>query len=143
MPDIKVTTIKGFLNGDAYAKRNSEITVSELRAQDLLRNGLIEDYRETSAPPLQNKMATDPDNKELIGALPPENNLAPVPDNKDQVNPPPPPATVRVLSLKQEGHGKWIIVGEDEKQVGEFVGNKVDTQKELDRLVAEAGPAQE
>ncbi|MFG0755372.1 hypothetical protein ACF8O8_21580 [Pseudomonas sp. TYF_14] len=55
----------------------------------------------------------------------------------------PPPAAVRVLSLKQEGHGKWIIIGEDEKQVGDFVGNKADAQKELDRLAAEAKPAQE
>ncbi|WPX89185.1 hypothetical protein [Pseudomonas asiatica] len=55
----------------------------------------------------------------------------------------PPPAAVHVLSLKQEGHGKWIIIGEDEKQVGDFVGNKADAQKELDRLAAEAKPAQE
>ncbi|MBF8720192.1 hypothetical protein [Pseudomonas guariconensis] len=52
----------------------------------------------------------------------------------------PPTAPVRVLNLKQEGHGKWIIIGEDEKQVGDFVGNKADAQKELDRLVAEAKP---
>jgi len=55
----------------------------------------------------------------------------------------PPPAAAPVLSLKQEGHGKWIIIGEGEKQVGDFVGNKADAQKELDRLVAEAKPAQE
>lgn len=47
------------------------------------------------------------------------------------------------LGLKQEGHGKWIIVGEDDKQVGDFLGNKADAQKELDRLAAEAKPAQE
>ncbi|MFF3703938.1 MULTISPECIES: hypothetical protein [Pseudomonas] len=47
------------------------------------------------------------------------------------------------LVLKQEGHGKWIIVGEDDKQVGDFLGNKADAQKELDRLAAEAKPAQE
>lgn len=52
----------------------------------------------------------------------------------------PPPTATPVLSLKQEGHGKWIIIGEDEKQVGDFVGNKADAQKELDRLVAEAKP---
>lgn len=55
----------------------------------------------------------------------------------------PPSAAVRVLSLKQEGHGKWIIIGEDQKQVGDFVGNKADAEKELDRLAAEAKPAQE
>lgn len=125
MPDITVVTTKGFINGNSYVKRDREITVSELRAQDLLRNGLIKDYREKSAPTPDNKMAPDP-------------------DNKDQKNPPPPPpATTRALSLKQEGHGKWIIIGEAEKQVGEFVGNKADAQKELDRLVAEAKPAQE
>jgi acetolactate synthase regulatory subunit len=44
MPDVKVKTIKGFNNGGQYAKRNTEITVDELRARDLLRNGLIEEY---------------------------------------------------------------------------------------------------
>ncbi|MFJ5180018.1 hypothetical protein ACIP61_01155 [Pseudomonas fulva] len=47
------------------------------------------------------------------------------------------------LSLKQEGHGKWIVVGEDEKQVGNFVGNKAEAQKELARLAAQAKPEQE
>ncbi|MFK3944182.1 hypothetical protein ACI2KC_21295 [Pseudomonas monteilii] len=47
------------------------------------------------------------------------------------------------LSLKQEGHGKWIVVGEDEKQVGDFVGNKAEAQKELDRMAAQVKPDQE
>ena len=47
------------------------------------------------------------------------------------------------LSLKQEGHGKWIVVDEDEKQVGDFVGNKAEAQKELDRLAAQVKPEQE
>lgn len=47
------------------------------------------------------------------------------------------------LSLKQEGHGKWIVVGEDEKQVGNFVGNKAEAQKELDRMAAQVKPEQE
>ncbi|MCP3791239.1 hypothetical protein AB1H94_06355 [Pseudomonas fulva] len=47
------------------------------------------------------------------------------------------------LSLKQEGHGKWIVVGEDEKQVGDFVGNKAEAQKELDRMAAQVKPEQE
>lgn len=51
------------------------------------------------------------------------------------------PDSTRTFSLKQEGHGKWIVVGEDGAQVGDFVGNKADAQKELDRLVAEAKPA--
>ncbi len=47
------------------------------------------------------------------------------------------------LSLKQEEHGKWIVVGEDEKQVGDFVGNKAEAQKELDRMAAQVKPEQE
>jgi hypothetical protein len=47
------------------------------------------------------------------------------------------------LSLKQEGHGKWIVVGEDQKQVGDFVGNKAEAQKELDRMAAQVKPEQE
>lgn len=47
------------------------------------------------------------------------------------------------LSLKQEGHGKWIVVNEDEKQVGDFVGNKAEAQKELDRLAVQVKPEQE
>lgn len=124
MPDIKVKTVKGFNNNGVYAKRNSEITVSELRAQDLLRNGLIEDYREKQGVAPENKMAPPADNKVPV-ILPGDQNA------------------VTALSLKQEGHGKWIIVGEDEKQVGEFVGNKADAQKELDRLMAAAKPVQE
>ncbi|UTL92464.1 hypothetical protein [Pseudomonas fluorescens] len=50
---------------------------------------------------------------------------------------------VSPLSLKQEGHGKWIIIGEEEKQVGDFVGNKAEAQKELDRLAAQVKPEQE
>lgn len=46
-----------------------------------------------------------------------------------------PPVLGAGLALKQEGHGKWIIVGDDEQQVGDFVGNKADAQKELDRLI--------
>ncbi|WP_278929755.1 hypothetical protein [Pseudomonas qingdaonensis] len=120
MPDIKVTTTKGFINGSTYVKRDREITVDELRARDLLRNGLIKDYREKSAPAPENKMAPDPGNKDQKAPLP--------------------LVEARVLNLKQEGHGKWIILGEDEKQVGDFVGNKADAQKELDRLFAEAKP---
>lgn len=47
------------------------------------------------------------------------------------------------LSLKQEGHGKWIVVGEDGNQVGEFLGNKAEAQKEMDRLAAQVKPEQE
>lgn len=38
---IKVTTLKGFYNGDNYARAGSVIEVSESRAKDLELNGLI------------------------------------------------------------------------------------------------------
>ncbi|WP_047305227.1 hypothetical protein [Pseudomonas fluorescens] len=63
MPDIKVKTIKGFLNEGAYAKRGSEITVDEMRARDLLRNGLIEEYDVKKAQEPENKKAPEPVNK--------------------------------------------------------------------------------
>ncbi len=63
MPDVKVKTIKGFKNGGAYVKRNQEITVDELRARDLLRNGLIEEYDVKKAAEPENKKAQEPANK--------------------------------------------------------------------------------
>ncbi|MPS97501.1 hypothetical protein [Pseudomonas sp.] len=63
MPDIKVKTIKGFNNEGVYAKRNTEITVDELRARDLLRNGLIEEYDVKKAEEPENKKAPEPTNK--------------------------------------------------------------------------------
>ncbi|AGN83341.1 hypothetical protein [Pseudomonas putida] len=63
MPDIKVKTIKGFNNEGVYAKRNTEITVDELRARDLLRNGLIEEYDVKRAEEPENKKAPEPTNK--------------------------------------------------------------------------------
>ncbi|HGY9636454.1 MULTISPECIES: hypothetical protein [Pseudomonas] len=63
MPDVKVKTIKGFNNGGAYVKRNQEITVDELRARDLLRNGLIEEYDVKKAAEPENKKAQEPANK--------------------------------------------------------------------------------
>ncbi|HDS0941341.1 TPA: hypothetical protein QDZ12_004660 [Pseudomonas putida] len=68
MPDVKVKTIKGFNNGGAYVKRNQEITVDELRARDLLRNGLIEDYDVKKALEPENKKAPEPANKGGKGA---------------------------------------------------------------------------
>ncbi|WP_241507392.1 hypothetical protein [Pseudomonas sp. AFG_SD02_1510_Pfu_092] len=61
-------TIKGFNNGGAYVKRNQEITVDELRARDLLRNGLIEDYDVKKAQEPDNKKAPEPANKSGKGA---------------------------------------------------------------------------
>lgn len=63
MPEVKVKTIKGFLNGGIYAKRGTEITVDELRARDLLRNGLIEEYDVKKAEEPENKKAQEPANK--------------------------------------------------------------------------------
>jgi len=63
MPDIEVTTIKGFNNQGQYAKRGCNITVDELRARDLLRNGLIEDYGGKTAAKPENKAASPPANK--------------------------------------------------------------------------------
>lgn len=63
MPDIKVKTIKGFNNEGVCAKRNTEITVDELRARDLLRNGLIEEYDVKKAEEPENKKAPEPTNK--------------------------------------------------------------------------------
>ncbi|MBI6940342.1 hypothetical protein JET76_03215 [Pseudomonas putida] len=68
MPEVKVKTIKGFNNGGAYVKRNQEITVDELRARDLLRNGLIEDYDVKKAQEPDNKKAPEPANKGGKGA---------------------------------------------------------------------------
>lgn len=68
MPEVKVKTIKGFNNGGAYVKRNQEITVDELRARDLLRNGLIEDYDVKKAQEPENKKAPELANKGGKGA---------------------------------------------------------------------------
>lgn len=68
MPDVKVKTIKGFNNDGQYAKRSTEITVDELRARDLLRNGLIEDYDVKQAQEPENKKAPEPTNKGGKGA---------------------------------------------------------------------------
>ncbi|WP_049696614.1 hypothetical protein [Pseudomonas fulva] len=68
MTEVKVKTIKGFNNGGAYVKRNQEITVDELRARDLLRNGLIEDYDVKQAQEPENKKAPEPTNKGGKGA---------------------------------------------------------------------------
>lgn len=63
MNEIKVKTRKGFLNAGVYAKRGTEITVSEIRAKELLRNGLIEEFEMKSAPTPENKKAPEPANK--------------------------------------------------------------------------------
>lgn len=63
MQEIEVKTIKGFNGGAGYIKRGSTITVDEVRAGDLHRNGLIEDYELKQAPEPENKQAPTPANK--------------------------------------------------------------------------------
>lgn len=59
---VKVVTLKGFHNAGQYVGRNREIEVTESRARDLERNGLI--TREAkSAPAPKNKKAPEPKNK--------------------------------------------------------------------------------
>ena len=76
MEEIEVTTRAGFRNGREYAKRGSKITVDLVRAGELHRNGLIDDYKGmTSAE----KAAPAPANKQ---APAPRNKRAPMPENK-------------------------------------------------------------
>ena len=64
--EVKVTTLKGFNNGDEYARRKTVITVSEQRARELERNGLVarakkaEEPSNKKAPEAKNKAAPDP-----------------------------------------------------------------------------------
>lgn len=62
MDDVKVTTVKGFLNGNEYAKKGTALTVPELRARELEGNKLVV-RDQKKAPDTQNKMAATPDNK--------------------------------------------------------------------------------
>ena len=71
MPEIQLKTKKGFLNGHVYAKRGSTITADELRAADLHRLGLVEDYEVKEAENAENKKAPEAENK-----------AAPKPDTK-------------------------------------------------------------
>lgn len=59
MATIKVTTLKGFLNGAKYVGRGKEIDVSETRARNLEANKLVT----RKAPDPKNKQAPKPTNK--------------------------------------------------------------------------------
>jgi len=59
---LTVVALKGFDNGGTYVKRGTEITVSELRARELERNGLISRDAKR-AQVTQNKMAPKAANK--------------------------------------------------------------------------------
>ena len=68
--DLKVTTLKGFDNGGAYAPRNTVIRVTEQRARELERNGLITrevkkapEPKNKKAPEAKNKAAAEPKKK--------------------------------------------------------------------------------
>lgn len=63
MSNIEVKTTKGFNVGGTYIKRGSTIPVSEIRAGELLRNGLIEKYDVKNASSHENKKAPEPANK--------------------------------------------------------------------------------
>jgi hypothetical protein len=68
---IKVTTLKGFYNGDNYARAGSVIEVSESRAKELELNGLIRRAPTATEPSPEPKAAPTPKNKKN-----------PEPDNK-------------------------------------------------------------
>lgn len=60
--EVKVLTLKGFNNTDGYVKRNKQLTVTEQRARELERNGLV--TRELkAAPAVENKKAPEAKNK--------------------------------------------------------------------------------
>ena len=67
MEDVKITAVKGFLNGNVYAKKGTTLQVSEIRARDLEANGLAV-RGEKKAPEPQNKMAAPPANKSKAGS---------------------------------------------------------------------------
>jgi hypothetical protein len=61
MENVKVTAVKGFLNGNEYVPRRRSISVGELRARELEAGGLV--VREKKAPEPKNKMDGEPQNK--------------------------------------------------------------------------------
>lgn len=62
--EVKVTTLKGFDNHGQYVGRGREIKVTELRARELERNGLVTREAKKAAEP-QNKKAPEPKNKAI------------------------------------------------------------------------------
>lgn len=59
---VKVTTLKGFNDGPDYVPRNKVLTVTESRARDLERNGLVTREAKKASEP-SNKKAPEPKNK--------------------------------------------------------------------------------
>lgn len=64
---VKVRTLKGFNDGHRYVRRGTELEVSETRARELERNGLVTREAKKAAEPA-NKKAPEPKNKAAAGA---------------------------------------------------------------------------
>lgn len=129
---MKLKTLKPlYLGGQTLAQGSSFETI-EQHGRQLIQKG----YAELDDSEAEAVVTISQDDAAGAGVLTSAslNTLAPVITS---------PVLSAGLALKQEGHGKWIIVGDDEQQVGDFVGNKADAQKELDRLTAQVKPEQE
>ena len=59
---VTIIAVKAFLNGMTYAKRGQKLEVTETRARDLERNGLVSRAEKAAQEP-QNKKAPEPENK--------------------------------------------------------------------------------
>ncbi|MGD1323518.1 hypothetical protein ACNHE5_00920 [Pandoraea pnomenusa] len=60
---MKVKAEKAFDGQEGYVKRGDVIEVSELRARELKRVGLVKNVAEKAAPVANNKKAPEPENK--------------------------------------------------------------------------------
>lgn len=60
---MKVKAEKAFDGQEGYVKRGDVIEVSELRARELKRVGLVKDVAEKAALVANNKKAPEPENK--------------------------------------------------------------------------------
>lgn len=60
---MKVTAIKAFRGIEGYVPRGTEIDVTDLRAAELRRVGLVADGDAKAAQPTPNKKAAEPQNK--------------------------------------------------------------------------------
>ncbi|MDR5825837.1 hypothetical protein [Caballeronia sp. LZ043] len=60
---MKVKAEKAFEGQEGYVKRGDVIEVSEMRARELKRVGLVKDVAQKAAPAPSNKKAPEPENK--------------------------------------------------------------------------------
>ncbi|MFK3973771.1 hypothetical protein ACI2KS_23950 [Pseudomonas sp. NPDC087358] len=72
MNTIDVKTVKAFDNAGEFVNPGRTIPVDEIRAGELLRNGLIEDYTVKASSTPANKQAPRPENKAGKPKPPPE-----------------------------------------------------------------------